>query len=156
MNFKAYRIAKLCESIILFVVSGFLCGFSLTLLINPNKAWGIAGIFIVFGLLILFVFSIPMIFISLASLLYILTYKPDTPKYAGYLLGAIVKMDCCYYCFAFFIGEIKEGLDVATLLITGVLTIILFISIVTDFKLIKAKRKAKREYKLALKQKVEN
>lgn len=145
MNYKAYKIAKACESALLLIASVVVAIFCVYLIANP-KDWGIAGIFVIIFLIFGLIQSIPLFIMSLIAILRILACKYDDEKYSGYLLGAIAKIIALFYCATLISSAIKENV-ISLLIIVVFLSLVLLVAIFTDFKLISQKKKDKTKLK---------
>ena len=148
MNYKAYRKAKMIESLILLLLSTFVIVFCGYFFGNPGD-WGIAGIIIVIALLLIISLSIHIFILSLHSFVRILTYKQSIKKYAGYVTGAIAKSICFYTCIPTIIAGIDEA-DYLMMVIALIVGLIFLVSIITDIRLIVYIIRYRREEKIKL------
>lgn len=143
MKFKVFKIAKAIESAVIFLACGVIIALCLIEFGFNSETWGFEGIFIVIVLLLAIVACVPVAILSLISLIYILTHKSNGTRYAGYVIGVIAKFMTLWWGLVFVITGLKEA-NLSLTVISFVLEAIIITSIITDFVLISAKRRAKK------------
>ena len=144
MNYNVYRKAKIIESLALLIVSIVMFVVWLNYLINPREEWGIIGVIVELGAIILMWVSMHLFALSLHSFLTILSYKQKIGKCAGYVTGVVAKFICFFLCVSAFKILLEYDKYLVTIIFI-VICAILLVAIINDFRLIAFIKRTKAE-----------